>query len=359
MSEKSYIVAADDQLDNQLILEELLSPFYHIKTLSNGQELIDYISTDNPVDLILLDIIMPVMDGFTACQKIKSMDNFSDTPIIFLTSLESYADEQHGLTLGAEDFIHKPFTEPVLLARINNHLRISEMSKQLRMRNDELEAKISERNKALLAAQDTAIAAFCSLAEKRDNETGNHILRTQSYVKVLAEGMSKLPQYHNELTEENINAMYRSSPLHDIGKVGVPDAILNKPGKLTPEEWEIMKQHSQIGAEVISQSDQELGDNIYLKYGRQIAHYHHEKWDGSGYPSGLIGESIPLSARLMAVADVYDALISKRCYKEPFSHDKAVSIISEGKGNHFDPTVVEIFLTMTDKFQEIANKFAD
>ncbi len=359
MGKTKYIVAADDQRDNQLILQELLSPVYNIETLANGQELLDYVQAGKPADLILLDVVMPVMDGFDACKHIKSMPKYAEIPVIFLTSLESYADEQRGLALGAGDFIHKPFTETVLLARIHNHLKISEMSRQLRLRNDELEAKIDERTKALMAAQDTTIAAFCALAEKRDNETGNHILRTQAYVQTLAISLSKLPQYADELNEETINWMFKSAPLHDIGKVGIPDAILNKPGKLTPEEWLMMKQHSQIGADVISQSAQHIESNSYLKFGRQIANFHHERWDGSGYPVGLKGEKIPLSARLMAVADVYDALITKRCYKEAFSHEKAVEIIMQGKGSHFDPTIVDVFATITGKFNKIAQQFSD
>lgn len=359
MKAKARIVAADDQADNRLILEEALSPYYDVKLMSNGQEVLDYVGQGLPVDLILLDVIMPGIDGFEVCKQLKSSSLTRMIPVMFLTSLDNYDDEEYGLSLGAEDFIHKPFSEPVMLARIHNHLRISDMSRKLKVRNEVLEARISERTKALIAAQSATITAFCSLAETRDNETGNHILRTQHYVKALAESLSNYAAYEGSLNDEEIMLMFQSAPLHDIGKVGIPDAILNKPGKLTADEWEIMKSHSKLGADVISQAESKMGENGFLKYAREIALCHHEKWDGSGYPEGLKGEEIPLSARLMAVADVYDALISKRCYKNAFSHQQAVDMILEQKGKHFDPTIIDIFSGIEGQFKAIASQFED
>lgn len=358
-SSKKQIVAVDDQEDNRLLLQKMLEPIYEVHLMSSGQDMLDYVQESHPIDLILLDVVMPGIDGFEVCKKLKAMPTAKSIPVIFLTGLDNQADEEYGLLLGAEDFIHKPFSEPVMLARIRNHLRISDMSKQLRIRNEVLEANVSERTQALIAAQCATITAFCSLAETRDNETGNHILRTQYYVQVLAEALRKNPIYEPMLSDDDILLIFKSAPLHDIGKVGIPDAILNKPGALTPDEWRIMQRHSQIGADVICRAEMELGANSFLRYARQIAHSHHERWDGTGYPLALQREQIPLAARLMAVADVYDALISKRCYKAAFLHEQAVVIILGQRGKQFDPAIVDAFSGITEQFSEITRQFAD
>ncbi|MGR9051296.1 MAG: HD domain-containing phosphohydrolase [Gammaproteobacteria bacterium] len=359
MKPKAQILAADDQADNRLILNEILSPHYRVRLLANGSELLEQLRKDPSADLILLDVVMPGIDGFEVCKRLKQMPEIMNIPVIFLTSLDNCADEEYGLSIGAEDFIHKPFSEPVILARIRNQLRISDMARQLRIRNEVLEAKISERTQALIAAQSATITAFCSLAETRDNETGNHIARTQHYVKALAEALRQHAIYDAELTDEDILLMFKSAPLHDIGKVGIPDAILNKRGGLSPDEWSIMKRHCQIGADVIGQAETQMGTNGFLRYAREIALCHHEKWDGTGYPNALRGDRIPLSARLMAVADVYDALISRRCYKIPFSHKQTVDMILAEEGKHFDPLIVDVFAKMTQRFAEIAERFKD
>lgn len=356
---KKQIVAVDDQEDNRLLLQEMLGPIYEVHLMSDGQQMLDYVQENHSIDLILLDVVMPGIDGFEVCKKLKAMPTAKSIPVIFLTGLDNCSDEEYGLLLGAEDFIHKPFSEPVMLARIRNHLRISDMSRQLRLRNEVLEANISERTQSLIAAQSATITAFCSLAEARDNETGNHILRTQHYVRALAEALRKNSIYEPMLSDDDILLIFKSAPLHDIGKVGIPDAILNKPGALTPDEWCIMQRHSQIGADVIYRAEMELGANSFLKYAGQIAHSHHERWDGTGYPLGLQGEQIPLAARLMAVADVYDALITKRCYKAAFPHEQAVVIILGQKGKHFDPAIIDTFSGITEQFSEIARRFAD
>lgn len=218
---------------------------------------------------------------------------------------------------------------------------------------------LAARTQELNITRDASILGLASLAETRDNETGGHILRTQNYVRALAEKMRENPRYKDELTPEVIELLYKSAPLHDVGKVGIPDNILLKPGKLTDEEFAIMKQHPQIGADALQVAEDQLGSNSFLKIAREISLTHHEKWDGSGYPNGLSGEAIPLSGRLMAVADVYDALISKRVYKPAFSHEKARDIIVEGKGSHFDPGVVDAFLAIETTFTEIALEFKD
>lgn len=374
MESKSHILVVDDQPDSRLILDDLLSDAHSVHTASDGREALDYLAGGGPADLILLDVVMPGMDGFEVCRQLKANPATRDIPVLFLTSLDQATDEARGLSLGAEDFIHKPISPPVVGARVRNHLRLSQASRDLRRHNEELEGMVAERTKEvrrqaeelvrrkqeLIAAKDATITAFCSLAEARDNETGNHIRRTQHYVKSLAERLRDHPHFARELDEETIQFMFKSAPLHDIGKVGIPDAILNKPGKLTPEEWTIMKRHCEFGRDAIAQAEKDLGsDDPFLRYAKEIAYSHHERWDGKGYPQGIAGDAIPLSARLMAVADVYDALISRRVYKPPFPHDQAVGIIKEGRGTQFDPDMVDAFAAITDEFHAIARRFSD
>ncbi|MCZ2720710.1 HD domain-containing protein [Marinomonas sp. 15G1-11] len=250
---------------------------------------------------------------------------------------------------------------PVVLARVKTHLNLARVRQLLVTQNQQLEKTIQERTDELIQTQDITILALATLAETRDNETGNHIRRTQNYVKALAIELSKEPQYSHFLTKENIDLLFKSAPLHDIGKVGIPDNILLKPAKLSENEFQVMKNHASLGDEALSKAEELLGNgNIsFLRFAREIASGHHEKWDGSGYPNGLAGEDIPFSARLMAVADVYDALISKRVYKPAFTHDKAISIIEEGSGKHFDPEIVKVFLRIQNEFDQIANRFSD
>jgi putative two-component system response regulator len=222
-------------------------------------------------------------------------------------------------------------------------------------------AELMLQKQAVIAAQGATITAFCSLAEARDNETGNHIRRTQSYVQALAEGLRDHPRFRGQLDDETIQLLFKSAPLHDVGKVAIPDAILRKPGPLSPEEWVEMKRHCKYGRDAIIQAEAELGENqaCFLRYAREIAYGHHEKWDGSGYPQGLGGDAIPLSARLMAAADVYDALISARVYKPAYSHEQAIAIIREGRGSHFDPDVAAALVASADVFRDIAQRFND
>jgi putative two-component system response regulator len=359
---RSCILIVDDEPPNQLILEDLLEQQFTVHTASNGRQALDYLKARGPADLILMDIIMPDMNGFEACQRIKSEPGLQDIPVLFLTSLDSVADEERGLSLGAEDFIHKPFSPAVVLARVRNHIELARSRKLLRERNAELELQVQERTRALLhetqqviKAQESTINSLCALAELRDNETGNHIRRTQNYVRTLATRLSKSPRFAAQLSEETIALLFKSAPLHDVGKVAIPDAILLKPGKLTDEEWLIMKRHAEFGRDALIQAENELGDSIsFLRYAREIAYSHHEKWDGSGYPQGISGVAIPLSARIMAVADVYDALISKRVYKPAMEHSQAVNIIMQGRGNHFDPEIIDLLVEVIDEFRVIA-----
>lgn len=366
--QQATLLVVDDQPDNLLILDDLLGTRYAVKTLSSGGEALDYFSRGHGADLILLDAMMPEIDGFETCRRLKGRASTRDIPVLFLSSLESPADEAWGLSCGAEDFIHKPFSAPVVLARVRNHLQLSWARKDLELRNADLERLVAERTREnvrrkqeVINAQAATITAFCVLAEARDNETGNHIRRTQNYVGILAERLRHHPRFAAELNDETIPLLFRSAPLHDVGKVAIPDAILNKPGKLTPAEWEIMKRHATCGGDAIALTESQLGQEemSFLRYAREIAYSHHERWDGSGYPSGLAGEAIPLSARLMAIADVYDALISRRVYKPAYSHDQAIAMIVEGRGSHFDPDMVDALLEIAAEFHAIAQEFSD
>jgi putative two-component system response regulator len=361
------ILIVDDDPANRLILEDLVGMHYVTHARANGRQALEYLMAAEPVDLILMDVMMPEMDGFEACRRIKAESRLRDIPVLFLTSLEGATDEARGLSLGAEDFIHKPFSPAVVLARIRNHLELARGRRRLRDRNVELETLVAERTRDLLlekqqviASQGATITALCTLAEMRDNETGNHIRRTQNYVRVLAGRLRDHPRFGADLDDETIGLLYKSAPLHDIGKVAIPDAILQKPGSLTAEEWVVMKRHADFGRDALAQAEKDLGESAgFLRYAREIAFGHHEKWDGSGYPQGLIGESIPLSARLMAVADVYDALISKRVYKPAYPHHEALAIIREGRGGHFDPDIVDGLLSIEVSFRAIADAYRD
>ncbi|HJV24996.1 MAG TPA: HD domain-containing phosphohydrolase [Aromatoleum sp.] len=365
---RPHLLVVDDQPDNLLILEELLGEHYEVHTASGGARALEYVAEGGRADLILLDAVMPELHGFEVCRRLKAAPPTRDIPVLFLTSLDGAADEAEGLAAGAGDFIHKPFSLPVVLARVRNHLEFARAARLLKKRNEYLERMVAERSaqvvrtkQEIIAVQDATISAFCALAEARDNETGNHIRRTQNYVGALAEHLRHHPRFRGELDDEAIMLLFKSAPLHDIGKVAIPESILNKPGKLTDEEWVVMKRHPEYGRDAIDRAAEEFGDaeTSFLRYAREIAYCHHERWDGAGYPQGLAGEAIPLSARLMAVADVYDALISKRVYKPEFSHENALSIIVEGRGTHFDPAVVDALLEIRLEFRAIARKFRD
>ena len=258
------------------------------------------------------------------------------------------------------DYITKPISPPIVLARVKNHLALKAHADFLRDKNEFLETEVDKRTSEVVAIQDVTILAMASLAETRDSDTGNHIRRTQLYVKALAKYLATQQKFAALLTDSYIQMLFKSAPLHDIGKVGIPDRILLKPGRLTPEEFEVMKLHTTLGHDAIEQAEKQLGMQVgFLSMAKDIALSHQEKWDGSGYPHGLKGEAIPFSARLMAVADVYDALISRRVYKEGMPHASAVKIIQEGRASHFDPDVADAFMALQDEFQAIALKFAD
>ena len=360
-ADKATILVVDDTPDNLTLMSGLLKDHYRVKVANSGERALKIAQSDSPPDLILLDIMMPEMDGYEVCRRLKADIKTRDIPIIFQTAKTEVVDETLGFELGASDYITKPISPPIVLARVATHLSIKRVQDFLKDQNTFLEDEVDKRTAEIIAIQDVTINAMASLAETRDNETGNHIRRTQRYVRVLAEKVRFNPRFAHFLNDDKtIELLFKSAPLHDIGKVGIPDRILLKPGRFEPEEFEIMKTHTTLGRDAILHAESDLGMELpFLKYAKEIAYCHQEKWDGSGYPEGLSGDDIPISARLMAVADVYDALISRRVYKEPMPHEKAVSIIKEGKGLHFDPDMVDAFLELEQEFKAIAANFLD
>jgi len=357
---KKTILVVDDASDNLVLMNDLLKDEYKVKIATGGERALKIAGGESKPDLILLDIMMPEMDGYEVCRRLKADPATMDIPVIFLTAKSTVEDERLGLDLGCVDYLTKPISPPVALARVRNHLLLKKSADFLRDKASFLEQEVAARTAEVMAIQDVTILAMASMAETRDSETGNHIRRTQYYVKALAEKVRDNPRFAATLTDPFINLLFKSAPLHDIGKVGIPDRILLKPGKFEPHEFEIMKTHTTLGRDAIEHAERSLGMSMpFLTLAKEIAYSHQEKWDGSGYPQGLAGEAIPLSARLMAVADVYDALISRRVYKEGMPHDVAAQIVIDGKGKHFDPDLVDAFVELQDAFRAIAARFHD
>lgn len=352
MEKRLKILIVDDVPENIDILMEALKAEYKIVAATCGEKALQLAASKNPPDLILLDIMMPGIDGYEVCQKLKQNEVTRGIPVIFVTAMGEIQDEAKGLEMGAIDYIMKPISPSLVKTRVRNHL-------ELKSSRDQLEMQVKRRTEELALTQEVTIHSIASLAETRDPETGGHIRRTQNYVRVLAEYLSKKTKFENYLTKKTIELLYKSAPLHDIGKVGVKDSILLKPGKLTSEEFEEMKKHTIYGRDALLTAEVKLGSNSFLRFAHEIAYTHHEKWNGTGYPQGLKGDDIPISGRLMALADVYDALISKRIYKPAFPHEKAVEIIKSDSGTHFDPEIVEAFLALEDEFHQIAQRFTD
>ncbi|MCG2584286.1 two-component system response regulator [Massilia sp. TS11] len=360
MSKKQTILIVDDTPDNIMLLSRLLKEKYNTKVATSGTTAVQIALNSPDLDLILLDVMMPGVDGYETCRQLKADPKTAHIPVIFLTAKSQVEDEAMGLTLGAVDYLTKPISPPILFARVATQLTLKTAREQLERQNEILEQKVAERTAQLQKMQDATILAMASMAETRDNETGNHIRRTQNYVRTLARHLQPHPRFAAVLTDENIELLYKSAPLHDIGKVGIPDRILLKPGHLDRDEFEIMKLHTVYGRDTINVVERHLGaSNNFLTFAREIAYAHQEKWDGSGYPENLSGDAIPVSARLMAVADVYDALISKRVYKDAFSHEDAVAIMKKGRATHFDPDVLDAFLELEGEFARIASQYQD
>jgi putative two-component system response regulator len=372
--DKGEILAVDDMPALLALLSELLTGAgYSVRQAPSG-ELALWTAQMRPPELILLDVRMPGMNGMEVCRQLKADPATADVPVIFLSALNESVDKVQGLALGAVDYITKPYQPEEVLARVKTHITLARYRKALEAERANLEQHVRERTadleavaKSLRASeremselQEALIVAMASLAETRDNETGAHIMRTQHYVQALAVELAHHPKFAEVLTEEMIDLLFKTAPLHDIGKVGIPDHILLKPGKLTAKEFGIMKTHTTLGRNIIAATGKRLHtSNQFLTIAERTTLSHHEKWNGTGYPQGLSGDEIPVSARLMAIADVYDAIISRRVYKEPMGHDKALEIIREERGIHFDPEMVDAFLKITETFHGIAETFVD
>jgi putative two-component system response regulator len=353
-------MVVDDTAQNLVLMTELLRDDYRIIVANSGERALSLLDSDMLPDLILLDIMMPDLDGYEVLRRIKANPVTSNIPVVFLTAKSEAADEIRGLELGAVDYVTKPISPPIVRARVHTHLMLKASADFLRDKSDYLQQEVARRTTQISTIQDVTVLAMSSMAETRDNETGNHILRTQRYVKRMALQLQDHPRFRAVLNSAYIDLLFKSAPLHDIGKVGIPDHILLKPGPLTAAEFEIMKTHTTIGYNSIARAEQTLGVQVdFLVLAKEIALSHQEKWDGSGYPEALAGDAIPVSARLMAVADVYDALISKRVYKAAMSHEQALAIMAKGRGAHFDPDILDAFLQCHEDFRAIARQYSD
>ena len=354
------ILIIDDAAENLHILSTLLRPQFRVIAATSGERGLLLAASAEKPDLILLDVVMKGMSGFAVLANLRNNPVTRDIPVIFLTALQEADDEERGLILGAADYITKPIRRAVVLARVRAQIEAKQARDWMQNQNAVLEAEVARRMRENDLTQQVSIRALAHLAEARDPETGNHILRTQGYVARMATGLQSHPRFSATLTDQYISLLALSAPLHDIGKVGIPDAILLKPGALTHEEWCVMKTHAKLGSDAIEQAERDIQMPLaFLSAAKDIAHWHHEKWDGSGYPDGLAGDAIPVAARLMAVADVLDALISQRVYKAAFTYADAQAIIEAGRGKHFDPDVTDAFIAGFDDFVAIAERYRE
>lgn len=352
--EKRTIFLVDDDKTNLNVGRNVLAETYNVFTLNSGSRLLKMLEKLIP-DLILLDVNMPEMDGYETIQHLKANAATANIPVIFLTSLSEEALELKGLTLGAIDYITKPFSPLLLLKRIEVHLLVESQKRELINYTNNLEQMVTEKTKAVVELKNAVLEILAELLEDRDEITGGHIDRTTQYIKELLRAMKKSDIYTKELSNYDEALIVQSSQLHDVGKISIKDSILFKPEKLTNEEFEVIKAHTVFGEKIINRIKAKTSDSEFLEYARIFTVTHHEKWDGSGYPHGLEGEDIPLLGRLMAIADVYDALVSERPYKSAFPHSKAVDIIQEGKGTHFDPVLVDLMTEVSAEFAKIAD----
>ena len=349
---KPRVMVVDDSTTNLTVAKNALSAVYNVLPVTSGEMALKLLSKSMP-SLILLDIDMPDMDGFETIRRIKSDEKTRDIPVIFLTALSDSGSELEGLRLGAVDYITKPFSIPLLIQRVALHIALIEQKRELQNYNENLSEMVKAKTKTIEELQHAIIHALGDLIECRDGLTGGHVARTQKYLKILVDGLVKTNPQYEELLGCDLDLMIESAQLHDIGKVGIPDNILSKPGKLTDEEFDIIKTHPGIGERAIHGAMDMTSEKDFLSYAATVASSHHEKWDGTGYPHGLKGKEIPFAGRLMAIADVYDALVSERPYKKALPHETAVRIISEESGKHFDPMLIEVFKTQAAEFVNV------
>ncbi|MDD2368742.1 MAG: two-component system response regulator [Sulfuricurvum sp.] len=333
------VLIVDDSPENLMVLSEILKPFYKVKVATGGAKALNLIASGDIPDLILLDIMMPDISGYDVCKKLKNDPMTRNIPIIFVTALSDYTNEEEGLHLGAVDYITKPVNSSIVLARVNTQITL--------LRNQHnLEQKLQERTEEIVLTRMEVIRQLGRAAEFKDNETGTHILRMSAYAKLIAQKIG--------LDNARTELIYLSAPMHDIGKIGTPDAVLQKPGPLTPEEWEVIRKHPKQGADIIGNHH-----SLLLQTARVVSLTHHERFDGTGYPNGIKGYDIPLAGRIVAIADVFDALTSKRPYKDAWSIERAVEYLLAQKGKHFDGELVDTFLQHMDEIQAIMMQFKD
>lgn len=338
-SAKSTVLVVDDTPENIHVLDGILRDDYRIKVATNGERALKIIGSDDPPDLILLDVMMPGMSGYEVCETAKRDNLMRRIPIIFVTAKSEVADEQMGFELGAVDYITKPVSPPLVRARVRTQLALYDA-------NRTLEAKVRERTAQLESTRQQIIRRLGRAAEYKDNETGLHVIRMSYYSQIIALAYG--------MDEVQAELLLNAAPMHDIGKIGIPDSVLLKPGKLDDAEWETMRRHPGIGAGIIGKHDSGL-----LDLARVVALTHHEKWNGKGYPTGKAGEEIPLSGRIVAIADVFDALTTERPYKKAWSDADATQLIRDESGKHFDPALVEHFVDCMPKILEIKQQYAE
>ena len=339
------IFIVDDNDTNLTMAKDALKNHYRVMTLPSAVKMFALLEKVTP-DLILLDIEMPEMDGFEALEKLKSQSAYEDIPVIFLTSMTDTKIEVRGFEMGVVDFMTKPFSAPVLINRIKTHLNIDEL---IRERTSQLQHKTDQ----LQSLQNSIVYVLADMVENRDHDTGGHVERTSTYIRILVDAMLERGVYADELKEIDMDMLISSVRLHDMGKISISDIVLNKPGKLTPDEYAIMKTHTMEGEHFIDQIVYRTEDVEFLHNAKLFAGYHHERWDGNGYPRGLKGTDIPLQGRIMAIADVYDALISERPYKKAYTTEQAVSIIMDNAGKQFDPVIADVFYQVKDQFEAV------
>ena len=336
---KQTVLIVDDTPDNILVLDEILRPHYKVRAATSGEKALKIAQSEGPPDLILLDVMMPGLDGFEVCARLKAGSSTRHIPVIFVTSMGEIKNESRGFELGAVDYIHKPVSPSVVLARVGTHLALYDQNRELRRMVREQTTEISNTRLEVIRRLGRA-------GEFRDNETGLHVIRVSHYCRLLARSAG--------MNEEDVDLIFHASPMHDIGKIGIPDSILLKPGKLTGEEFAIMQTHTTIGAEILSGFSKGL-----LGMARTIALTHHEKWNGQGYPEGLKGEEIPLVGRITAIADVFDALTSDRPYKKAWTVADAVALLESEKGEHFEAVLMEKFMEVLPQVLECREAYAD
>jgi putative two-component system response regulator len=353
MQSKASIVIVDDDPVQLNIVISILGDKYKCTPLASGQQALKFFSAHS-ADLILLDYNMPGLNGVEVMKRLHSEVNTENTPVIFLTGVDDEEGEAAALRLGAADYILKPIRPAVLISRVKNQLELYEHRVKLQNLVEEQMYDIQRANEMLKKREENTLNLLARITDLRDEDTGTHILRTTEYTRILAECIVADPRPGYELTREEAQNIVKCAKLHDIGKIAIPDDVLLKPAKLTPEEFEIIKKHPVYGEQFFSEFINKDDSDPFLEVAREITYSHHEKWDGSGYPQGLSGQDIPLSGRIVAIADVYDALTSERPYKKAFSHEKAAQIIVEDAGRHFDPYLVSLFIEKQDEFVRIS-----